>query len=335
VKISDKLYVGFQRERYSKSDTPRILGFAVPYGNTKAEQSRIETVDNWSDRSETARIIENKPIRGFKLTDVVSRCSTSNKLFRVADPRGFELEISASNMLDLISSSTIVKGEIIEECIWGVESKVYLINTSSDYYRGLENTKANSVSLHEEGKYYVSGENLVSVFRFDGIRYHTYLDVNHYVVKGHRVEVAMYVPAFVIDEYDTVIEINMDKNPSYIYTEFIVGIDGALSEKYIHTRKSYYKNMCEYQGGFVADSLNSASISLDTPDDSRSADAFFKSKKDAMSYDYSGRCKDVRPHVYARGTVDMEGGFYGLHKMLAEDAIQNIKIVDKRQGCSK
>ena len=38
MKFCDKLYVGFQRERYSSADVPRVLGFAVPYGTTKAEQ---------------------------------------------------------------------------------------------------------------------------------------------------------------------------------------------------------------------------------------------------------------------------------------------------------
>lgn len=50
MKFCDKLYVGFQRERYNRDDTPRVLGFAVPYGTTKAEQKRMETVDRWSNK---------------------------------------------------------------------------------------------------------------------------------------------------------------------------------------------------------------------------------------------------------------------------------------------
>ena len=135
MKFCDKLYVGFQRERYQSSDTPRVLGFAVPYGETKAEKKRMDTVDRWANKKEDNRIIENTPTRGFKLLEVVSRYRTSNKLFRVLDPRGFELEISSDNLLDITIASTIVRGEIIEECVWAQHNGAYLMPTSSDRYQ--------------------------------------------------------------------------------------------------------------------------------------------------------------------------------------------------------
>jgi hypothetical protein len=48
----------------------------------------------------------------------VSRYSTSNKFFRVEDPRGFELEIDVNNLLDLIEHHTIVQGTIMEPLVW-------------------------------------------------------------------------------------------------------------------------------------------------------------------------------------------------------------------------
>ena len=64
------------------------------------------------------RIIDNIPLTGFKIVDTVTRYSTSNKLWRILDPRGFELEISTANMESVIMSGIIDKGEIIDKCVW-------------------------------------------------------------------------------------------------------------------------------------------------------------------------------------------------------------------------
>lgn len=64
------------------------------------------------------RIIDNIPLEGYRIKHSVSRCSTSNKLWRILDPRGFELEINTGTMEDLIMSGTIEKGLIIGPCIW-------------------------------------------------------------------------------------------------------------------------------------------------------------------------------------------------------------------------
>jgi hypothetical protein len=41
----DKAYVGFQRDRYSRNEDPRVLGFLAPLDDTKSSKSRIFTVD--------------------------------------------------------------------------------------------------------------------------------------------------------------------------------------------------------------------------------------------------------------------------------------------------
>lgn len=64
------------------------------------------------------RIIDNIPEHGYKINSSVSRLSTSNKLWRIEHPKGFELEITTANMEDIIGSCTIIKGEIQEKCYW-------------------------------------------------------------------------------------------------------------------------------------------------------------------------------------------------------------------------
>lgn len=63
-------------------------------------------------------IIENVPRNGFKVASTVSRYSTSNKLWRIMDPLGFELEISTANMEDLIMTGVINCGEFEGLLIW-------------------------------------------------------------------------------------------------------------------------------------------------------------------------------------------------------------------------
>jgi len=63
-------------------------------------------------------IFDNELIEGFKITDFATRYSTSNKLIRIADPRGFELEISVANLLEVIENITIVNGVLVGKFKW-------------------------------------------------------------------------------------------------------------------------------------------------------------------------------------------------------------------------
>lgn len=63
-------------------------------------------------------IWDNEPRTGFKILTSVSRYSTSNKLWRVLDPRGIQFEISTAAFEDIVLQCTIVKGEILEPCYW-------------------------------------------------------------------------------------------------------------------------------------------------------------------------------------------------------------------------
>ena len=70
------------------------------------------------------QIWDNNPIDGFEITKSVSRYSTSNKLWRVMDPRGVEFEITTGAFEELISNVTIIKGVIQEKCVWETNKKL-------------------------------------------------------------------------------------------------------------------------------------------------------------------------------------------------------------------
>ena len=365
MKFCDKLYVGFQRERYMSEDTPRVLGFAVPYGATKAEQKRIDTVNRWSRKEEDSRVIDNRPTRGFKLLEVVSRYSTSNKLFRVLDPRGFELEISADNLLDLAMASTIVKGEIVEECVWAQHNGVYLMPTSSDQYKFWANGKNKPKNKIEAGKYHVNVGNLLSVFRFEGIHHHTYIDYAH-VATSHEFKsgVSRGAPYYsrtrdqiIVNAYDTNVNIKMNSGnkPSYIYTEFVLDEDGNLVRKSIHARKSHFKDLKEYEDelsnevtSFIPDLTQwiDRSNYWSTSDkkydqliihSAYGSNAFFKTKEEAKNFDYNKQIAELKPgNSGYRSNVDTshidpKSSYYSYHEtVVADNAVQNFKIVDER-----
>lgn len=72
-------------------------------------------------------IVDNTPTSGFYVGCSVSRWSTSNKLFRVKDPRGYTVEIPTDNLATLLHHTTVVKGFVQEECVWGREGNNHIL----------------------------------------------------------------------------------------------------------------------------------------------------------------------------------------------------------------
>jgi hypothetical protein len=71
---------------------------------------------------------DNTPIPGFKVLRSVSRYSTSNKLWRIMDPRGLELEISTGCMEQIIDDATIIKGGLIDaNCAWMANKNLVVV----------------------------------------------------------------------------------------------------------------------------------------------------------------------------------------------------------------
>lgn len=72
-------------------------------------------------------IYDNSPLSGFYVGCSVARWSTSNKLFRVKDPRGFTVEIPTDNLATLLHHTTVVKGVVEQECVWGREGNNHIL----------------------------------------------------------------------------------------------------------------------------------------------------------------------------------------------------------------
>lgn len=161
MNLVEKYYVGIQgRKSFDTIDFP--LGFATPYGTDVAFRKRKDTVDHWSGPSSrhvpdpnnpgkymiehlppyNGVIIDNEPMEGFRVEKAVSRWSTSNKLFRINDPRGFTLEISSENLADLILNTTLVDGVFQEKLVWTRnDSNNYLTRLDHPEYQANMNPK--------------------------------------------------------------------------------------------------------------------------------------------------------------------------------------------------
>lgn len=160
MKVFSRLFVGVQSR--SGKDVP--LAFATPYEENAAGRKRQETVMNWlggafeyvtdpatgrykSDgnggierqpATRDTRIIENVPAEGFKITDDIKRVywGGGNVVWRIEDPRGFELEIQSSNLMAIIQVAGLEQGgRIPGKCVWGRSGgdNILLHETSEEY----------------------------------------------------------------------------------------------------------------------------------------------------------------------------------------------------------
>jgi len=150
--IPKTYYVRFQE----RGDT--VLGFAIPYQDSEHKEAKNfqttrSTLEHWST-SEEGFILDNELASGYSIGDVISRWRTSNKVWRITDPRGFELEVPSHNLATLLAQCCIDKGVIQERCLWarGDDGQNYLISEGSpEYEEALSYTerRLTRVSLRE------------------------------------------------------------------------------------------------------------------------------------------------------------------------------------------
>ena len=151
ITIPNKHYVTIQYRKDASTESG-LLGFASPYTKDAAFEKRHRTQDAWAyggydtqfDIGEDGSILpnanakidrftlfttkcypiltDNVPLEGFEVAKSVRRSGWSgsgNVVWRVADPRGFELEISSDNFARVIDCTTIENGKILGKCLWG------------------------------------------------------------------------------------------------------------------------------------------------------------------------------------------------------------------------
>ena len=107
------------------------------------------------------QIIDNVPLAGFRIPEEIKRYGWNggNVVWRVEDPRGFELEIPSANLAQILLQGTIENGTIQGRCLWGWDmGKVVLLPEDSEpFKKAMTHTgvragkiKASEVSLGTE-----------------------------------------------------------------------------------------------------------------------------------------------------------------------------------------
>lgn len=139
IKIYDKLW-------YITDDTREDnLSYLCQYettesGEVAANVKKMQaTGRRWvrgENKDKSGTNIDNTPTKNIYVGCSVSRWSTSNKLFRVTDPRGFTIEIPTDNLATLLHHTTVVKGIVQDECVWGKQGNNHiLLPVNSEPYR--------------------------------------------------------------------------------------------------------------------------------------------------------------------------------------------------------
>jgi len=92
--------------------------------------------------------LKNLPQSGFTFEKSVSRWSTSNKWFTINDPRGFQLQIAADNLGDILINAGVLNGDLQGEYVWARnKASIFLCRTSHPAYRDFVSPKITRTNL--------------------------------------------------------------------------------------------------------------------------------------------------------------------------------------------
>lgn len=139
IRFVDNWYIGFNvRNVWTRNKTTNslklvrkvMLGFLVPDELPNMKNK----VNKWAHSDVKHHVIPDKILRGFTLGTMITR--NGHTVWRVQDPRGFILEISAENLSYIIQHTSIIDKEIQCACRWAWSRNVlYLLPVDSDLYK--------------------------------------------------------------------------------------------------------------------------------------------------------------------------------------------------------
>lgn len=134
--LPKKIKVGFQK----RSDTyTKKLAYIIYYDNAN-ELRKESSWENWRDKNIKPKDIDNVPTSGFVLNKNVggrkSGWDYRQSYIRIYDPRGFEFEITISNLLFILEYNSCIKGKGLEgEYVYTWNgTELFLMPINSDVY---------------------------------------------------------------------------------------------------------------------------------------------------------------------------------------------------------
>ena len=216
--IPKKMKAGFQ---YRKDTFTGKLSYII-YFDEKNKLRKEKSWLSWCNSKIDAVDFDNTPTSGFVINKDIQRYgghfNYGRSMIRVYDPRGFEFEISVSNLSLILSCSDISKNEIFGEMVYGVVGKdLFLIPFNSQEYiesqkfTKLVNTKMSTRDL-VIGKTYLYKDNNLSNYELVYLGYYNY---NDYALR--HIDILSY---------------NKNKKKKHIYLERELR-DNVIKEKYV------------------------------------------------------------------------------------------------------
>lgn len=308
--IADKLYVTVQFREDARSEDG-LLGFASPYTQDSAFEKRKRTQDSWAygygatvtieddenirlelganskvDATSAfiggwhPRIIRNEPVEGFEIAKSVRRYGWSgsgNVVWRITDPRGFDLEISSDNFASIISCVDMERGRIKGKCVWGREGakNILLPEASEPYQEAIARTKKvnSKVSLKDVKVGYL-------------------VDVLTTKVKDDETVSAYYGKMYFLSSDENEVE---DPHRSRTYPGGVHSLNTKISESYVFksvkTGKFFLIGSPKITSILATDTMTAAQVEADVNDALRNNDSYL----DGMYHAVLASCTKIKP----------------------------------------
>ena len=120
----------------NKGSTGPFLGYAT-FIDERGALRKEKSWNSWGNKIHGE--FDNVPLKGFKLEKTVQRSrdwfGSGRSVFRIIHPNFFIFEISANNLSEIILSSNINCGEIVDECIlaWDKTNLALIPCSTEDY----------------------------------------------------------------------------------------------------------------------------------------------------------------------------------------------------------
>lgn len=168
VAVPSKFYV----TRVYRS-AEEVLGWMVVADkeHTKAFETSKKKADQWATPYRNSQnpamepiYVSNEPRKGFRMVTNVSRYSTSNVVWRIMHPDGFEFEITSDNLCDLLETNTIIEGEFQDELFFTHNKK--LVNQKTKLFAGLIEQEQHKKAEAEKARELEIGDTVRMVHEF-------------------------------------------------------------------------------------------------------------------------------------------------------------------------
>ena len=256
VAIPEKFYV---TRVYRSSE--EVLGWMVVADkpHTKAFQEAKLKADAWAtpySLSKTpameALYVDNTPRKGFRMVTNVSRYSTSNVVWRIMHPEGFEFEITSDNLCDLLETNTIVEGEFQDELFFTHNKK--LVNEKTKLFADLIKREEKKKELKEKAKEMVVGTHLTFAnltFMYCGKAHAITVNSNKPFQMSAKSSLRIVVKELSTGEYHMLSSISDDYKITEQYSDVDIDINVVVQELNEQIKKTTQKNLNYYDTGYT------------------------------------------------------------------------------------